>query len=162
MASKNTADPMVPPTPKKARVATDAMVIASMKSRKRVLKLILNDVMKENREIKKGLCFATKKCIINRAMDDFNCGMEMTGDKRKDVYDFMVNLAKFYIISLHCGPIAPCMFGAIRSASSSWTSGWQPLSWGVLVHPHPRPHVPTTSCQTLQARVPAGMLWTHR
>ena len=117
MASKNLADPMEPPTPKKARVADDAMIIASMKSRKRILKLILNDVMKENREIKKGLCFATRRCIINRAMDDYNCGIEMTGDKRKDVYDFMVNLAKFYIIS--AAPYQPGFSGNLIEVAES-------------------------------------------
>ena len=73
--------------------------------------------MKENREIKKGLCFATKKCIINRAMDDYNCGMEMTGDKRKDVYDFMVNLAKFYIIS--ATPYQPVFTGNLVEVAGS-------------------------------------------
>ena len=65
------------PAQKKPRRSNDAMFAASLKSRKKTLKNILFEVIKENPDVKKGLALRTKKAIIDKAMQQFQNVLEL-------------------------------------------------------------------------------------
>jgi len=86
------------PAQKKARHMTDAMFAASMRSRKKTLKIILLEVLKANPEVKKDLAHRSKKAIIERALVQFHSATNIIGDKRKEIYEMMLEDAKNFVL----------------------------------------------------------------
>jgi len=97
MSTPKAAPPSSQPAQKKPRHESDAMFAASMRSRKKTLKIILLEVLKKNPDIK-GLAMRTKKLIIDNALMEFHRATDIYGDKRKEIAEMMLEQAKSFII----------------------------------------------------------------
>jgi len=94
MSPNNAATNVKQPAQKKPRTSPNAMFAASARSRKKTLKTIFLEIIKDEKDLKKNLSMRTRKFIIEQAMVKYGGAESISGDTRKEVIEFMVEKSK--------------------------------------------------------------------